>query len=270
MDEIMNEQEVRQYWDYNAPAWIKGVRAGHDIYRDHVNNPAFLRNLPGLDGKTLLDVGCGEGYNTRKFADLGAQVIGIDISPKMIQAARECEQHHNRAIQYIVASGADLSMFEDSYFNVVLSTMAFMDMPDYTGCIKEISRVIKPSGFFQFSITHPCSMTRAWEWIGDEANPRQYIKIGNYFGLNSTKAEDDISEWYFNGATEEIKKKVTKFKVPDFYRTLSEYFNTLVDFGFIVTRLLEPFANNAIAENIPELAETRNIPYSLIFQCKKP
>jgi len=215
----MDEQTVARYWDKNASSWTKGVRAGYDIYRDHVNNPAFFEILPDLKRKTVLDVGCGEGYNTRLFSDLGAYVTGVDISSNMIEAAKEHEQRHGRGINYIVTSGTDLSMFDDASFDVVLSTMALMDIPDYNGCIREISRVTKPNGYFQFSIVHPCSMTRAWKWLGDDAHPKQYMRISNYFSLMKPEKEVEISEWYFSGVDAEIRNNAIKFRVPDLPNT---------------------------------------------------
>ena len=264
----MDEQTVAQYWDKNALSWTKGVRAGHDVYREHVNNLAFFDILPDLIGKTILDVGCGEGFNTRLFADLASQVTGIDVSSKMIEAANEHEQQDPKGITYIVTSGADLSMFDDASFDAVLSTMAMMDMPDYAGCIREVSRVLKPGGLLQFSITHPCSMTRAWKWLGDETDPKRYMRISNYFSLMKPEKETEVSQWYF-GVGPEIKKNVTPFQVPDFYRTLSDYFNTLVEADFGVQKLVEPYADLKTAQTIPTVADTRNIPYFLIFQCKK-
>lgn len=264
----MDEQTVAQYWDKNALSWTEGVRAGHDVYREHVNNPAFFEILPDLTGQTVLDVGCGEGFNTRLFADLGAHVTGVDISPKMIEAAKDHEQQDPKGINYLITSGADLSMFDDASFDAVLSTMALMDMPDYVGCIREIARILKDGGVLQFSITHPCSMTRAWKWLGDDTNPKQYMRISNYFGLLKPKKETEVSQWYF-GVSPEIKKNVTPFQVPDFYRTLSDYFNTLVEAGFIVKKLVEPYADLRTAQTTPAVADTRNIPYFLIFQCKK-
>ena len=43
--------------------------------------PAFLKLVGNIKGKTVLDAGCGEGYNTRIFARMGAKITGIDISP---------------------------------------------------------------------------------------------------------------------------------------------------------------------------------------------
>src|SRR6516164_2399604 len=61
----MERAEVAQYWEANAETWTRHVRAGYDMYRDGLNTPAFLDLLPPVDGLFGLDIGCGEGSNTR-------------------------------------------------------------------------------------------------------------------------------------------------------------------------------------------------------------
>jgi len=57
-------QEVARCWDENANLWADHVRKGWDAYREYLNNPAFFEFMGDLSGKTVLDAGCGEGYNT--------------------------------------------------------------------------------------------------------------------------------------------------------------------------------------------------------------
>ena len=105
------EQEVAQYWDENAKVWADHVRKGWDAYREHFNNPAFFEFIGDLSGKTVLDVGCGEGYNTRLLARSGARMTGVDISQRMIELARQEEQREPLGIRYEVASFSDLGIF---------------------------------------------------------------------------------------------------------------------------------------------------------------
>src|SRR3989304_6179636 len=91
-DSGMSEDEVALYWDQNADSWSDQVRKGWDYYREYLNNPAFLRFIGDLAGKRVLDAGCGEGYNTRLLARSGASMVGVDISRKMIEYAREQEK----------------------------------------------------------------------------------------------------------------------------------------------------------------------------------
>jgi 2-polyprenyl-3-methyl-5-hydroxy-6-metoxy-1,4-benzoquinol methylase len=72
IDAKMKHTEVKQYWDGNAAAWTKLARAGYDVYRDYLNTPAFFKMLPSVNGLSGLDIGCGEGHNTRLLAKCGA------------------------------------------------------------------------------------------------------------------------------------------------------------------------------------------------------
>ena len=71
----MNHREVGKIWDENAANWSKLNRMGCDLYRDYVNTPAFLSMLPDVKGLKGLDIGCGEGYNTRQVAKKGDGTI---------------------------------------------------------------------------------------------------------------------------------------------------------------------------------------------------
>ena len=87
----MDHEEVARYWDENAEVWTELVRAGYENYRDGLNTPAFLEMLPDVKGLSGLDVGCGEGHNTRLLAERGARMTGIDISRNFVRYARGAE-----------------------------------------------------------------------------------------------------------------------------------------------------------------------------------
>lgn len=265
----MNDSDVARHWNANAPDWTRAVRAGWDVYREYVNNPAFFGMLPDLAALRVLDVGCGEGTNTRKFADLGAKLVGVDISEAMIAAAREHEADEPRGIEYHLTSGSDLSGFADASFDAVLSTMAMMDMPDHAGCMREVARVLAPGGLLQFSITHPCTMTRLWEWVHDEQGRRRGVLVGDYFSLGPSTREGDVDEFFFGAAPAAEKATARPFRIPRFFRTLSEYVNTLIETGFRIDRIEEPRAGDEATARCPNVADTRLVPYFLVFQCRR-
>ena len=93
----MNHREVGRYWDGNADAWTKLARAGYDVYRDYLNTPAFFAMLPNVEGLLGLDIGCGEGHNTRLLASQGARVVAIDIAETFIGHARRMEGQKRQA-----------------------------------------------------------------------------------------------------------------------------------------------------------------------------
>ena len=75
----MDHKEVGQYWNANATVWTELARAGYDVYRDYLNTPAFFEILPDVKGLDGLDIGCGEGHNTRLLAKRGARITAVDI-----------------------------------------------------------------------------------------------------------------------------------------------------------------------------------------------
>ena len=125
----MDHEEVGRYWNENAEVWTELVRASYDHYRDGLNTPAFFEMLPGVDGLSGLDVGCGEGHNTRLLAERGAHMTGIDISRNFVRYAREAEAARPLGIRYENASAVQLP-FENASFDFVVAFMSLMDIPE--------------------------------------------------------------------------------------------------------------------------------------------
>ena len=87
----MDHNEAGHHWNDSAESWTKLARAGYDVYRDHLNTPAFFAMLPNVEGLSGLDIGCGEGFNTRLLAERGARMNAIDISSVFISYAQQAE-----------------------------------------------------------------------------------------------------------------------------------------------------------------------------------
>lgn len=124
----MNHEEVGHYWNGNAPTWTLLSRAGYDIYRDHLNTPAFFEILPDIKGLNGLDIGCGEGSNTRLLAQRGAKISAIDIPEEFIRQAQHTEANTPLPIHYQVASAVALP-FADRTFDFATAFMSLMDIP---------------------------------------------------------------------------------------------------------------------------------------------
>ena len=89
---MSKESRIIKEWNVAAESWINFVRQGKDYFRDELNNPAMFHLIGNVKDLLILDVACGEGYNTRLLASKGAKVIGIDSSRKMIEAAISQEE----------------------------------------------------------------------------------------------------------------------------------------------------------------------------------
>src|SRR5262249_25286867 len=102
-----------------------------------------------------LDLGCGEGHNTRLLAAEGARVIGLDLAEVFIAAAAKTGPP---SVAYLIGDGATLP-FRSGTFDAVTAFMSIMDVGDSEGTLIEVARVLRPGGFVQFSIVHPATAT---------------------------------------------------------------------------------------------------------------
>lgn len=260
----MDHLESGRYWEQNAENWTRLARLGYDRCRDLVNTPAFLEMLPDVGGLRGIDIGCGEGYNTRLAAKRGARMNAIDISETFIKHAKAAEQAEPLGIDYRVASAIELP-FADGSFDFAMATMSLMDVPEHDKFFAEARRVLKKGGFFQFSMIHPCFQTPMWEWIHDENGRRKAMICGDYF----RELHGEMEEWIFNTAPQELTKGMRKFRIPRFTRTLSHWVNLVIDSGFSIERMAEPAPSDAALKADPSLFDMRIIAFFLIIRCRK-
>ena len=261
----MDHEEVGRYWDENAEVWTELVRAGFDHYRDGLNTPAFFEMLPEVNGLFGLDVGCGEGHNTRLLAEHGARVVGVDISKRFVHHASEAEHDHPLGVRYEVASAVDLP-FDGASFDFATAFMSLMDIPETEKVLAEVFRVLRPGGFFQFSITHPCFDTPHRENLRDEAGRTYAIEVGDYF----RGREGEVQEWLFSAAPPEVREGRPPFRTPIFMRPLSWWLNGLTEAGFVLERFGEPYPSDEAVRERPGLQDTQVVAYFLHVRARKP
>ncbi|MGE7418853.1 methyltransferase domain-containing protein [Methylobacterium tarhaniae] len=256
---------VAECWEANADAWTRHVRAGFDIYRDALNSPAFLSILPPISGLSGLDIGCGEGTNTRQLARLGAAMQAIDIAPTFIRHAQEAERAESLGISYQAADATNLP-FENCSFDFATAFMSFMDIPDQAASLRETHRVLRPGGFLQFSILHPCFVPAHRKVIRDDEGNATAIEIGGYFD----RIDGRIDTLWFSALPDDMRAKDTPFHIPRFHRTLSEWVLMINDAEMVIEIFSEPCADLSLAEQQPVVADTRVAPISLIVRVRKP
>lgn len=261
----MDHNEAGRYWDGNAEAWTKLSRQGYDVCRDYVGTPWFMANLPDVRGLRGLDIGCGEGTNTRHVASRGAAMTALDYSPTFIRYAAQTEREQPLDVRYLIASAVEIP-FADKTFDFAVSFNCLMDIPETARALAEAYRVVKPGGFLQFGITHPCFDLPTRKKIRDEQGRHYAYELGGYFD----RTEGEIFEWLFSAAPPEARAGLAKFQTPIFRRTLSEWLNLISETGFLLERVWEPTPDEKVLQQRPDLADMALIAFFLHFRCRKP
>jgi trans-aconitate methyltransferase len=99
---------------------------------------SLIETLQPQAGERILDLGCGDGFLTRRIAESGATVVGVDSSPQMIAAATD------RGLDARFASGEALPF--DGEFDAVFSNAALHWMRDQDAVLNGVHRALKPGG----------------------------------------------------------------------------------------------------------------------------
>jgi ubiquinone/menaquinone biosynthesis C-methylase UbiE len=243
---------VTRAWDYAAEAYAQGQATGRDYYRYEFLGPAQVAVCGDVNDLRLLDVGCGAGYFSRQMARRGAHVIGIDISPRMIEQARRVEATTPLGIEYRIGDAAAIdAVFPAESFDAATSCLALQDMPAVAEVLRGIRTVLRPNGRFVASITHPCSNTPFRAWARDEAGRKRWLCLDRYF--EQGPIECAWPNWAY------------EFTTPLAHATLEDWFEWILKAGFRIRGLREPRPDEQALFSRPDLEDATRMPYFLIL-----
>jgi len=149
-------ESTRKIYNQSATDW---ARTEPILLSDFTARPWVMDLCEPVVGRSILDVGCGEGYCARKLSQRGAgPIVGVDISEGMIERARSREAAELLNIEYRVGTATDLSFAADKSFDIVVAVFLFnyLTYQETEHAMREIERVLKPEGTFVFAVPHPC------------------------------------------------------------------------------------------------------------------
>jgi SAM-dependent methyltransferase len=183
--------------------------------------PAFRALLPHLQDKRLLDLGCGFGWHCRYARQQGARsVIGVDLSEKMLARAKATTD--DPGIEYRRSAIEDIDFLANE-FDVVISSLALHYVERFDFVCQNVDRCLISAGAFVFSVEHPIfTALAAQEWCRGPKGDRLHWPVDNYQQEGPRR-----TDW--------MADDVVKY-----HRTVATYINTLINFGFRISKLLEP------------------------------
>jgi SAM-dependent methyltransferase len=203
----------RENWDADAEAY-QARHAGaieHDAPHWGMWQipEAQLQALGALEGREVLELGCGAGQFGLSLVRQGARVTGIDNSAKQLEFARENVGDRMK----LVHGSAESLPFGDASFDVVCCDHGAMGFTDPRVVVPEVARVLRPGGRFVFSGLTPI------EWITFDPNADTSSRElqRDYFGMHSLALDDGV----------------------EFMLTYGDWIRVFVGAGFAIRDLIE-------------------------------
>ncbi len=132
-----------RWWDENSEF--------RPLHRINPHRLAWIDSLVALDGKAVLDVGCGGGILAESMARRGAQVSGIDLADKALQVARKHAHDHGVPMLYASSSAEDWANTHAAQYDVVTCMEMLEHVPDPDAVVAACSAMVKPGGWVFFS-----------------------------------------------------------------------------------------------------------------------
>ncbi len=206
-------------WDQSADAWVASLGEAGDFSRRHVLDGPMTARVAALGPVRALDVGCGEGRFCRIMQGLGVTPTGVDPTVAFIARARALDPKGDYRV-----GRAEALDFADDEFDLVVSYLSLIDIPDIRAAIPQMTRVLKPGGTLLI------------------ANLTSFNTAGLGEGLGSSFGADGSHRFSLDGYLDERPQWVewSGIRIVNHHRPLETYMSLLLEQGLTLTWFAEP------------------------------
>lgn len=237
-------ERLQTQWAESAQDWIDTDQA----IRTGMLDRWMLDALGDVSGKSVLDIGCGEGRFSRLLSQLGATVTGVDLTEALIERARSLASDGET---YLIDNAENLRGLEDENFDLAVSYIVLVDLLDYRSAISAAYRVLRPGGLFIVCNIHPmrsASQHNGWIRHGDR---KLFYPLDNY--------------------TDEGPREFTWWgrQFVNMHRTLSSHISAFLDAGFNLRALHEPTPSAEELDANPTFDDEYRAPNFIIYVLRK-
>jgi len=228
-------ESVTEVYDAIAESYAAGYWE-ENPFQAHFEFPGTTALIPDVEGKRVLDAGCGSGEYTNWLVERGAEVVAVDVSEGMLAETAERVGDDVELRQTDLTT--PLEFADDEAFDGVVSGSVIDHIADWDRLFAEFARVLAPGGFFVCSVRHPM---------------QNYLEYDDW---NYFEVDPHTADW---GA-----------EVVNHRRPMSAVVNSLLGAGLQLDELSEPQPTDAFAKQCPEEYETfSERPYWLCLRAVK-
>jgi ubiquinone/menaquinone biosynthesis C-methylase UbiE len=214
----------------------------------NVSDPATaaLLDLAGdVAGLRLLEVACGQGRVARELARRGAVVTGLDISAALLTKAWAAEAAQPLGISYLHADVTASGLLDGQVFDGVVCNYGLPDIDDLDGLLANVARLLRPGGWFVFSMLHPCFPGGGSDAPSSWPPDKGYYQEGWWLASNTG----------------------CRGQVGSSHRMISTYLNQLTRHGLVLDVVAEPPPGSEVELRRPPRAAP--VPIYLAARCAR-
>lgn len=247
--------DTEKVYDDNADEWL---RLAPSSLSDFTARPAVFDACGDVNGRSVLDIGCGEGYCARELKRRGAgDYLGIDLSSNMIEAANAQETRQPLGIDYRVANVVEFT--PDRQFDLCVAVFLFnyLRVDEMQRVFSMVHHALQANGTFVFSVPHPL-----FPFVRPQQLPPFYFAVE---GQN-----------YFEAVNEQFEGKIWKrsgepLHVQCVHKTFQNYFDGLQQAGFTqLPKIQELTVTAELAAIDPAFfSPLQNLPLHVLFTLSK-
>jgi 2-polyprenyl-3-methyl-5-hydroxy-6-metoxy-1,4-benzoquinol methylase len=247
----INEKNIKEWWDSASEYYQKEISGDKMVdvnYGPFASSEKKLKLLGNINGKKILELGCGGGQASISLAKRGGLCTGIDISSNQIKAANKNAEKEKVNVNFLQIPFSTIHKLKPEKFDIVLSIMSLQYCINLKKLIKDVKDLMVDNGIFVFSIEHPF-------YLLIDPNDLK-IKESYYNSGLVTKLEKwpDGSTHYFNY----------------YNRKVSDIINLITNSGLKLEKIIEPLEKEDKIWGIGyRRALVNRIAPTIIFKYKK-
>jgi SAM-dependent methyltransferase len=213
----------RGWWDASADDYQgehgEFLGAAGFVWGPEGLNEATARILGDVQGRRVLEIGCGAGQCARWLRAQGAESVGVDLSTRQLQHSRRLDEATGVRVP-VVGGDAGALPFATGSFDLACSAYGALPfVADVGEVMGEVARVVRRGGRWVFSVSHPVR----WAFP-DDPGPRGLVVRQSYFD-RTPYAETDSAG---------------RLTYVEHHRTLGDWVRALTAAGFVLTDVVEP------------------------------